>query len=117
MSVTPSFSDQVQLLEAFLQRELPVRVRGLFAPGSASVGQLMPLATGHERDAPDPSASPAEAFVAARAKLDSVLGHAMGYADMARFDPESVWPEGLLVVEDWVARSTGRSTSTIRTFA
>jgi len=96
----PSFPDQVHLLETFLQRELPVRVRELFRPGAASARRLLPLATGHERDAPDPTASPAEAFVAARAKLDSVLGHAMGDAEVRRFDPDGVWPEGLLVVED-----------------
>jgi hypothetical protein len=47
-----------------------------------------------------PDASPEDAFSAAQAKFHSVLGHAMGNAEIQRFDPDNVWPPGLLVVED-----------------
>jgi hypothetical protein len=88
------------LLETFLGRELPERVRELFRPGSPTGRRLLSLATGHELDPPIPNASPEDAFTAAHAKFDSVLGRAMANAEVQRFAPDNVWPPGLLVVED-----------------
>lgn len=99
MSSLP-FPDQLRLLETFLGRTLPERVRELFYLGAATARRLLPLATGHESDPPNPNASAEEAFVAAQANFNSVLGHAMGNAEVARFEPENVWPPGLLVIED-----------------
>jgi hypothetical protein len=96
----PSFPDQVRLLETFLGRRLPGRVRELFRPGSPTARRLLPLATGHELDPPMPHASPEDAFTAAQAQFKSVLGRAIGNAQVQRFAPDDVWPPGLLVVED-----------------
>jgi hypothetical protein len=96
----PSFPAQLRLLETFLGRELPERVRELFRPGSSTARRLLPVATGHESDPPSPNVSPEEAFVAAQAKFNSVLGRAIGNAGFAHFDLDNVWPPGLLVVED-----------------
>lgn len=97
----PSFPEQVRLVEAFLGRQLPDRVLELFRRGSPTARRLLPLATGHEHDPPPPDASPADAFTAARARFDSVLGRAMGNAEVQRFAPDDVWPAGLLIVEDY----------------
>jgi hypothetical protein len=96
----PSFPDQVRLLETFLGRALPDRVRELFRAGCATAGQLLPLATGREFDPPIQHVSSEQAFVEAQAKFNSVLGRAIGNAEIARFEPDNVWPPGLLVVED-----------------
>jgi hypothetical protein len=97
---TLSFADQLRSLETFLGRQLPARVRELFQPGSSTARRLLPLATGHELDPPKPNTSAEEAFVAAQAAFDSVLGRAIGNAEVARFEPDNVWPPGLLIVED-----------------
>src|SRR6185295_3775189 len=73
-----SFPDQVRLLERFLGRALPERVRELFRSGSATAGRLLPLATGREFDTPVQHASSEQAFLEARARFNSVLGHAIG---------------------------------------
>lgn len=95
-----SFPDQLRLLESFLGRSLPERVRELFRPDSVAARQLLSLATGHESDLPNPNASAEQAFVTAQANFNSVLGHAMAIAEVARFEPDNVWPSGLLIVED-----------------
>jgi len=97
---TPSFADQLQSLEAFLGRQLPLRVRELFKPGSSTARRLLPLATGHELDPTKPNTSGEGTFVAAQAAFNSVLGRAIGNAEAARFEPDHVWPPGLLIVED-----------------
>jgi hypothetical protein len=93
------FTDQLLLLERFLDRKLPAPVRELLRSESLS-RRLLPLATGHEFDPPTPNASLGDAFAEAHANLDSVLGHAMSNSEASQGDPDHVWPPGLLVVED-----------------
>jgi hypothetical protein len=95
-----SFPQQVRALETFLGRELPERVRDLFQPGSSTARRLLVPATGREFDPPTPDLSPGDAFAEAQANFDSVLGHAIMNAEAARFDPNYLWPAGLMIVED-----------------
>ncbi|HVJ17750.1 MAG TPA: hypothetical protein VM686_20150 [Polyangiaceae bacterium] len=97
----PPISAQLDAVERFLGRPLPEQLRNAYVSGLAKTLKLLPLATGRE-DEPSSGGSTAEQFNETQAKLDSVLGHAMGNASATSVGMDGhVWPPSLLVVEDY----------------
>jgi hypothetical protein len=91
---------QVAALERYLGRVLPGAVLRLYG-SRASAGPLLPLATGRELPPLRAEMPPAERFLDAQERFDSVLGHAIGNRELAANRPaDHIWPPGLLVLED-----------------
>jgi hypothetical protein len=93
-----SFPEQLMALEDYLGRALPEALSVLYRNGTAKTLDLLPLATGGEHE---PRDGDAEVFTDAAKRFASVLGHAMGNAQLAAAElDDHVWPRGLLTIED-----------------
>src|SRR5688572_16165013 len=80
---------------------MPETLCVLYRDGTAAELDLLPLATGREHEPRDRTQPGAEAFADAGKRFASVLGHAMGNAELVAAElDDHVWPRGLLTIED-----------------